>query len=193
MMELPPKFIKVENVKRPLQIGEMFLVPCLVKKDIYDKIIITPVINHLYNDKENGQTEYHYHVDYRFVKHFGQKPFPIVKNNHSKHVFVSNIRPQRSRDGNLEYVVLPVINADFAGVTPVHNISKSKLKHAGIHKGKCPHRGYDLSQVPAKDGQIRCPLHGLIFGEKTGKCLTRKFDPIQIQKDKDKKAQKNNF
>lgn len=30
---------------------------------------------------------------------------------------------------------------------------------------KCPHRGYDISQVsPDKNGIITCPLHGLKFG-----------------------------
>lgn len=161
---------KVEDINRPLIKGEVVLVPCILKEQD-EKIYITPVINHPHNDKENGQSEVHYHVDYRFVKHKNDKDFPTVINKHSKHYFVENIRPE---GGNIEYFALPVINEEFTGITPVEMIRKSKIKNNCIHKGKCPHRGYDLSQVNPKDGKITCPLHGLEFEEKTGKLLNFK-------------------
>ena len=71
----------------------------------------------------------------------------------------------------IKYFVMPVINENFAGITPVNLISKSKLKHKCIHKGKCPHKGYDLSQVKAIDSKITCPLHGLEFDEVSGVVL----------------------
>lgn len=160
-------FLKVEEVSRPLKKGESYLVPCLVKEQ-YEKLCITPVINHPHNDKENGQDEIHYHVDYRFVKHEDDGNFPTVVNKHSKHHFVERIRPEKNLDGELEYFILPVINEEFSGITPTKLISRSKLKHKCIHKGKCPHRGYDLSQVKAVDGKITCPLHGLRFDAKSG-------------------------
>jgi len=169
-------FEKVENVKRPLKIGERFFVPCLVKKEgfsdyedwiddnnkiIKRKLLITPVINHPHNDKENGQMEIHYHTDYRFVK-FNENGY--VKMKHSLHKFANKPRTQLGIDGELEYFILPVLNENFMVITPVGLIGKTKLKHKCIYKGKCPHRGYDLSQVPPNEnGIITCPLHGLKF------------------------------
>jgi hypothetical protein len=181
------QFIRVDDVSRPLIKGEKFLVPCIVRTDehLIDweivngepipnselKYFVTPVINHPHNDKENGQTETHYHVDYRFLKHDGNGNFPTVRNKHSKYYFCEHIRPQENLHGDLQYFIMPVINESFAGITPVNLISKSKLKHKCIHKGKCPHRGYDLSQVKAIDGKITCPLHGLQFNAVSGVVL----------------------
>lgn len=160
-------FQKVENVKHPLKKGEKYAVPCIVRHED-DLMFITPVINHPHNDKENGQKEVHYHADYRFIKHKSDNNFPTIINNHSKHVFAETVRPQYKLHGNIEYYVLPVINEGFAGVTNVEFIAKSKLKHKCIHEGKCPHRGYDLSQVSSINGKITCPLHGLQFDAETG-------------------------
>lgn len=175
------KFIqKVEDIKRPLIKGEKFLVSCLVKKEYISKgldelwldlenkktkerLHILPIINHIHNDIENGQIESHYHLDYRFIKHKKDNNFPSIINKHSYHIFGSEIRPLKNF-GKLEYHILPVINEEFSGITPLKMISKSKLKHKCIYKGKCPHRGYDLSQVePNKEGIVVCPLHGLKF------------------------------
>lgn len=164
------KVMKVEDVKHPLEKGVSYSVPCIVKEQD-ERLYITPVINHPHNDKENGQNEIHYHVDYRFVKHKADAKFPKVVNKHSKHYFVENIRPQKGLHGELEYFILPMINEEFTGITPVNLISKSKLKHKCIHKGKCPHRGYDLSQVKAIEGKITCPLHGLKFDAVSGLVL----------------------
>jgi len=172
--------MKVEDLKRPLIKGEKLLVPCLVKResiledeqelwldstngDTRVKMYVLPILNHPHNDVENGQKETHFHLDYRFIKHKKDSEFPTVIKSHSLHVFGTRTRPE-SNFGNLEYHLLPVINEEFVGATPVDNISKSTLKHHCIHKGKCPHRGYDLSQVEAdKNGIKTCPLHGLKF------------------------------
>lgn len=186
------KMQKVEEIKRPLKLGEEYLVPCIVRYDdnthvktdfgweetrnytiTDDKIItyITPVINLPHSDMENGQKEIHYHADFRFIKtdEIGR---PI--NKHSKYVFCEELRPEEHKNGYLEYIMLPVVNEDFRSVTPVEFIQKSKLKHRHIHKGKCPHRGYDLCQVKVKGGVITCPLHGLNFLARTKELL----DPL---------------
>lgn len=185
------QFIFIDDVKRPLLKGETFLVPCIVREDFtqnnYDekdlfmdlkpfkshskKLYVTPVINLPHSDKENGQSEIHYHADFRFLKHNNDGDFPKVINKHSKYIFCENIRPKEKIDGVLKYFVLPVINEGFKSITPVNMISKSKLKHKCIHKGKCPHRGFDLSQVNPIDGKITCPLHGLEFSSDNGSLL----------------------
>jgi len=161
----------VKNVKVPLKTGELYLVPCITSKHEDGRLYITPVIDHPHSDKENGQVEDHYHVDYRFVKHKADGDFPTVINKHSKHYFVTETRPKKDLSNRLDHFVLPVINEEFSGITPVHLIVKSKLKHRCIHKGKCPHRGYDLSQVSVVNGTIKCPLHGLIFDSITKKLI----------------------
>lgn len=160
---------KVENIKTPLIVGENYLVPCIVNK-IDTITYITPVINFPHNDIEHGQNEYHYHADYRFIKHKNDNKYPTVINKHSKHYYLEFIRPQIT-DGKLEYFVLPMINENQSGISEGHNIIKKHLKHCNIHKGKCPHKGYDLSQEKEINGKIICPLHGLEFDAISGKVL----------------------
>lgn len=170
---------KVEDVKRPLKLGEKYLVPCIVRREklvsswedvdgymspIHTyKTHVTPVINHPHSDRENGQSHVHYHADFRFIDVEDNK----ISNEHSKYFSVESLRPQQHIHGEIEYIELPVVNEEFLGRTEVRHIKNSKLKHKCIHKGKCPHRGYDLSQVKAVDGIITCPLHGLQFDSET--------------------------
>lgn len=190
MTHQPKKDLKkVEEMNRPLAIGERYLVPCIVRRqetilewrivngepipNSTERFFVTPVINHPHNDVENGQPEAHYHIDYRFLKHAKDGDYPTIQNKHSRYYFGEDIRPQEELHGELQYLPMPVINAEFAGITPVSLISKTKLKHRCIHKGKCPHRGFDMAQVPVVDGVIKCPLHGLQFDAKTGKLLNK--------------------
>lgn len=178
--------MNIEDVKRPVKKGELYLVPCLVKFSLGEtdnqqvwmdlshtsdfNMRICPVINHPHSDRENGQKEVHYHIDYRFIKHKNNGNFPTVINKHPTHIYADTIRPTKDY-GELEYFLLPVINEEFKGVTPVNLIKNSKLDHKCIHRGKCPHKGYDLSQVKPKDGKITCPLHGLEIDATTKEIL----------------------
>lgn len=185
---------KVDEIKRPLKIGEEFLVPCIVRWDYpankYGDILfeeeryitekstkmityITPVINCPHSDRENGQKEIHYHADFRFIKtekiisEFSGQEIVRVINKHSRYVFCQSIRPEEKIHGELEYMVMPVVSEEFQQATPVGLIKNSNLKHKCISNGKCPHRGYDLSQVKPEHGIITCPLHGLMFDEQS--------------------------
>jgi hypothetical protein len=171
---------KVEDVKRPLRKGEFLLVPCIIKRvreywlgKTRNLTYITPVINHPHNDIENGQKEIHYHADFRFIKTYGI----AIQRNHRNHIFCEDIRPVLDKYHVIEYLLLPVVNSRLTDEveqtyqTNVNLMKKSKLKHDCIYKGKCPHRGYDLSQERPRNGIITCPLHGLQFDEQTGKVL----------------------
>lgn len=120
---------------------------------IYKEEIIIPLIDHLHSDKENNQTESHYHVDTRYLE------------KERDYLQYDRINPNKLSDNEkIEYRLLKKHTNVFKGITPVQLISKSKLKHNCIHKGKCPHRGYDLTNVlPDEKGIITCPLHGLKF------------------------------
>ncbi len=162
---------KVENIKRPIKLGETFLVPCLVKREKNNITCLYPVINHPHNDKENGQIETHYHVDYRFLltedANNGQG-FDVIDERLGHKCADQLARLEEGIDGNLEYHVMQVVNEKHNALTQQFFIRNSNLKHKCIIKGKCPHRGYDLSQEVSVDGKITCPLHGLVFDEKTG-------------------------
>jgi len=125
--------------------------PCTFEK-------IMPLIDHPHNDVENGQKETHYHADVRFFDM--SSPDRYVQELRISLPLASNRR--------LEYRMLEMINK-YHYITPTNLITNSKLKHKCIHKGKCPHRGYDLSNVEAFDGEITCPLHGLKFDAETKK------------------------
>ena len=189
---------KVEDIKRPLVLGEILMVPCVYRenwvpyeyteqdvwrdtKDIPNfvkKIWITPVIPHLHSDIENGQDFPHYHADFRFIKTTtdiltGEET--AIPEYHENHTWGHYVRAfpdlYKYKDEGLVYFALPVVSLQHKVITGVKLISKSKIKHKCIHKGKCPHRGYDLSQERAVDGVITCPLHGLKFNEKTKELL----------------------
>lgn len=119
---------------------------------------IIPLINHPHSDVENGQKEVHYHADTRYN---GIQP-------HLKNYRV-NISKSRPIEGEFETRWFDLIRyfETYAARTPPELIKKSKLKHKCVHKGKCPHRGFDLSNITPVDGVITCPLHSLRFDEKT--------------------------
>jgi hypothetical protein len=171
-MNLP---MNISEIKRPVKKGELFLVPCSVREK-FGKTIITPLINHPHTDKESGQMEEHYHADYRFLKHDNIGSFPSIINNHSKHYYSGHARIIINKK-DIQYIVLPVINEEHSGVTPTFIIGRSNFKHNCIHKGKCPHRGFDLRQIaPTYNGRelvIRCPLHGLEFSASNKKLLNK--------------------
>jgi len=152
---------KVENIIRPLIIGESLLVPCVING--YN---ITPIVNHPHNDVENGQPETHYHADYRFIHFFEEHNTPIIENG-IEYTVSDKTRITKTNDIQIKYFSLIVIRTSYGGVNSPDSISKSKLKHKCIHKGKCSHRGFDLSQVEPVDGVITCPLHGLRYNAET--------------------------
>jgi hypothetical protein len=152
-------------------VGKKYLVACLTRKvyrenideqnvwmDIYPvknfTIEYVPVINYLHNDIENGQKEYHYHYDPRWIEH-------------GIYIPTNDFRPLKINYDKLEWLELEckesIIERRY--ITPIELIKNSKLKHKCIHKGKCPHRGYDLSNEKDIDGVITCPLHGLKFNK----------------------------
>jgi hypothetical protein len=163
---------KIENIKRPIKLGEKFSVACLVKRNTDNEIIcLYPVINHPHNDTENGQIETHYHVDYRFLlteEAENGQGFDVIDERLGHKCADETARLEEGINGKLEYHILQVISEKHRALTQQFFIRNSNLKHKCIVKGKCPHRGFNLSQEKAVDGKITCPLHGLVFDEKTG-------------------------
>lgn len=160
---------KVEDIKRPLIVGEALNVLCAIS--IFEsEERITPIINHPHSDKENGQDEVHFHADSRFIYrknkgHLAKYGIAIGNRNFKQ---LGSIRLKINEIVRFERVNLKVQKIKETLETDISFISKSKLKHKCIKNGKCPHRGYDLSQVePTPEGVLICPLHSLKFNSIT--------------------------
>jgi hypothetical protein len=137
-------------------------------KQTHSVIEYVPVLDHPHNDIENGQREVHYHMDDRFTGMARQSYIPHTyiegfNFRDQKKKTNSTIRPEIKDGYRFEHLPLVCTRREVRSTTPVKLIKESKLAHKCIHKGKCPHRGYDLSNTPATDGVITCPLHGLKF------------------------------
>lgn len=143
-------------------LGEFYDVPCIVTREDNNIVYITPVINHPHNDIENGQLYTHYHVDARFV---GIRGVELEDGA----TYSSEARVM----GDLEIFKLRFFHTSHAFITHSGNIDTSKMKHQCIVRGRCPHRGYDLSREPIIDGVIKCPLHGLEFDAETAKLIKK--------------------
>ncbi len=125
-------------------------------KEIKETVI--PLYDHIHNDIENGQKEKHYHINTKYMSDNGLTDLT------RKYLRV-NLPLKDSQ--KLEYRMLFKISEFERLKTPVSYISKLKIKNKCIHKGKCPHRGFDLSNELSVNGIITCPLHGLQFNSKT--------------------------
>jgi hypothetical protein len=150
------------EIKEPLKVGEKYKVPCEVTKHRHyldetyerykDTILITPLLpphNH------KGRDE-HYHVDNRFVS---------LNKKHSKYKFVYDARityPTNIEILELECYSHTIVFRDSVFVEEVKEISVNN---------KCPHLGYDLSQIVPVDGVIVCPMHGTRICSKTKRTL----------------------
>lgn len=171
---------RIDQVQREIEVGEVFMVPCYYNvlthfqvmyddqyqfmdvhmEDVignvdWEKVIRIPVLNHPHSDWENGQKYVHSHVDFRFIE-----PDDAVDEDG---LYVLRV----NKEFTPKYFPMTVLRTQQLHITPVSMIQKSKMKHRCIKNGRCPHRGYDLSQESKTDGVITCPLHGMMFDAET--------------------------
>lgn len=119
---------------------------------------VYPLINHPHNDIENGQKEIHYHIDDRFkIEEPYRAEYPL-----QLRIFI-----KKTEKHQLQYRMVKCVKSEIRTKTSELLIKDSKLKHKCIYKGKCPHRGYDLSNEIPINGVITCPLHSLRFDSET--------------------------
>jgi nitrite reductase/ring-hydroxylating ferredoxin subunit len=183
----------LKDVSRPIKLGEIFLVCCVVERDFDGNITsITPVLESKHSDKENGQDEIHYHTDFRFIKiEESNEESSGFKITDSRKFFLNRedkFRIELLSNSRLEYMELEVLN-EISGIGRAMTIfvRNSKLKHKCIHKGKCPHRGMDLSQVEPVDGVITCPLHSLQFNAETKQLIKECEDTLRDYRNSESK------
>lgn len=165
---------KITDIGNPV-VGEVYLVPHVIFKTddyllipdyttnevelIYYPKDPMPVYLNKHSDKENGQYHAHYHVDTRFTMLTA----------------ISQIRIDEGEVRAIEWIKRLCIHKSERRQTPAMMIAKSKLKHNCIYKGRCPHRGTDLSRAEPIPGTrtIICPLHGLMFDADTKQISTQ--------------------
>jgi hypothetical protein len=122
---------------------------------------ITPIYDCLHDDIENGQDYKHYHQDTRW---------DLLDEQLLNFKIVHNIRPIPKDYLGIIHLKLNKIHELEQYPTPnnmIPNYSQVKLNCL-----KCPHRGYDLSNVkPDELGIIICPLHGTKIRAKSKKVV----------------------
>lgn len=164
------------NLTRPLKLNDLYYVPCFFKEyknylkynginNIIEKLII-PYIDYYHDDVENGQKEKHYHFDDRFIPVDNDTKIPSFYPTRFTNFQMLITEKYYKRD-----IIMKCVSLKIDSITPLFNIKNSKLKHKCIHKNKCPHRGYDLSNELVINGIITCPLHNLKFDSITKKLL----------------------
>lgn len=152
------------DIKEPLEEGKEYLVPChLVVEEGYldeikevmvgSKVFIYPLLP-IHTHKNNLR---HYHIDNRFVD---------VNKEHSKYRFMFDGRIPTA-NLNLQYLRLRC-KRDF--IVCADSTIQEEVGDMSIDN-KCPHLGYDLSQIKPINGVITCPMHNTKICALTKKTL----------------------
>jgi hypothetical protein len=178
------KLTKVDELTAPPIVGRYYWVPC-IDFNLID--IYFPIRGSLHHDVElNGCHKLHWHYDWRFmpvrlIKLMGMNPYderdweeapiriliktpelntePVYKRLRCKRVDNEVPYPEAVYYKNaLGYWTNQRNRVGF------RNKLYRRYKSESLNCNKCPHRGYDLTSVPAdKRGKKECPLHGLKF------------------------------
>ena len=167
--------MRIDQIDEPPIQGRDYRVPC-VHGRWCDRTGWWPVLLPLHTDTDHFAFPHrHYHVDLRFITHrripkkAKQDPasalrWPLtdmLQPNHTS-MPLSEVEWRRRRCQRIK-----TLEHGEPWLRRIPMISTFRQKMAGractIRNGRplCPHRAADLSTVPAVDGVVTCPLHGL--------------------------------
>lgn len=175
-----PGIPRVHRVNRPLRMGEVVLVPCLVTQpktvDVFDHPRLaellykaSPVLWPPHDDKADGQPDRHYHTDPRFTPDAGIR---VYEQFYVEASFMAPIR--LTTDYPIRWLPLRVVNTEFHSnrmATSIHLISNALrgMSCKALKDGRCPHKGFNMAQVDADPYGIKtCPMHGMRFRAESG-------------------------
>lgn len=164
------------------QVGRYYMVPC-VRGVWIGKLGDWPVIGTLHRDAKFFDFDIdHYHIDLRFLR---KREWPGHGYRRHRHTNVAgrplSITPSCNADGlppprliKRRCAVARFEMAEFRELTSKGQVALAAAFPEAI-KGKhgwiCPHQNFDMRNVTPVDGAITCPMHGLRFCARTGKCL----------------------
>ncbi len=182
--------IKVEDLTSPPEVGKFYQVLCV--NDTESPKLWFPIRGPLHNDVEIlGCTNLHWHYDWRFMSiplmmSLGMTPFDERDIEDAPlRIFVKldadkiEYRPKKCQHSDLKFPFPSSTYAtDIDGEWTTRRVRLGIIdalyqafKGQSLECGRCPHRGYDLTQVPSSpDGKKQCPLHGLKFNKKGKVC-----------------------
>lgn len=160
----------IRDVQTPV-VGETYLVPCVEQLDDW-----VPILGDIHTDIELGVIKEHYHYDIRFLD--DEQAWALGEYRNRLPLIQGKIHYIDTWDVFLD---LPLVMLrDFLEFPHSKDIRwkrfHRKYKGQKVKRNKCPHRGFDLSCVKARNGVIQCPLHGLRIDEKTQKVLPKKYN-----------------
>ncbi|HRH68854.1 MAG TPA: hypothetical protein PLB89_05035 [Flavobacteriales bacterium] len=175
--------LRIDELTAPPVVGRTYLVPHVFQLTYPSDTRVgnwVPVRGAVHDDAELGVLRKHLHFDERFVSKAMMKRIGI-ENAHSWIVVIGQRdSSMRWSDGKVEWrparCVTNVVGFANAGRTKAFFRFHQEYRDKELLKGHiCPHRGYDLSTIPANaEGVKVCPLHGLHWCAKTGKNVQRK-------------------
>jgi len=117
---------------------------------------IVPIYDCEHDDKESGQDYPHYHRDFRYT---------LPKELKNKYKLSSDARPQLKDYEGFIMIDLKLFETEHLFST--HNSLISSYSGKKLNCKTCPHRGFSLEHIVAKNGVITCPLHGTRIDETT--------------------------
>jgi hypothetical protein len=105
---------------------------------------------------KNGQDDEHYHLDDRF------EYYDCINDSFHKIGIPVRIFPSEYSDATIILHPMVAINEFISTETSTDLIIESELNMKNLKYDKCPHKGYDLTNVPIdRNGFKKCPMHGL--------------------------------
>lgn len=173
---------RIDQITGPAEVGRCYLVPT-VRYLWFGQYANWPVFLPLHEDAEHFEFPHrHYHIDPRFVP---ERVWRREENGYRNSAAAAfQAAPLHTRDEPHPPVVWRRVKCKrempryvFGAAKAVQSIRRA---YAGqqCRRGRagwiCPHRKFALGSVPAVDGVITCPGHGLRICATTGVVLAAK-------------------
>lgn len=160
---------RVDQMPTPPAVGQSYLV-WTVNGRYFDRVADWPILGPIHDDREFiGFEMRHYHIDWRFIRLSSFARASVRSSPLHAHDDCPLSEPALRRRKCLEQ--FDYLDLHHPTIYAMQRAFKGRQCATGPGGFICPHRGMPLGTVPAKDGVITCPQHGLRFDAATGVCL----------------------
>lgn len=174
---------RIDEIDGPPVIGQRYYVPTVFGVYIGGRPRNWPVMGTRHEDGAVlGFHEWHYHIDPRFI---AQRTYARLHNAYRQSAEVTLAAAplmEGSRSPNPSGLPKPVWRLrlcqrdrrDRRWMLAYGSFFRLQdaLAAARLRPGLvCPHKGYCLKGEPVVDGEVTCPLHGLVWSVETGRLV----------------------